>query len=56
MKKLLLSLLTIFTMGMAANAQNNNHVSLGVGLLYENSADITLSYEHETKYHRNNFV
>ena len=51
MKKLLLSLLTIFTMGMAANAQNNNHVSLGVGLLYENSADVTLSYEHETKYH-----
>ena len=51
MKKLILSLLTIFTMGMAANAQNNNHVSLGVGLLYENSADVTLSYEHETKYH-----
>lgn len=51
MRKIVLILLTVLTIGITANAQNNNHVSLGVGLLYENIADVTLSYEHETKYH-----
>ena len=51
MKKHLLALVAVISMATTTFAQNNNHVSLGVGLLYENSADLTLSYEHETKYH-----
>ena len=35
-----------------ANAQNRSgRLSLGTGLLYERSMDLTLAYEYETKYH-----
>lgn len=51
MKKIIFTLLSVITFCMTTNAQNNNHVSLGVGLLYEKTADVTLSYEHETSYH-----
>ena len=30
---------------------HSDRISLGVGLLYENGLDATLSWEHETKYH-----
>ncbi len=37
---------------MTAKASDNNgHVGLGFGLLYENGLDATFSYEHETRYH-----
>ena len=29
----------------------SNRISLGTGVLYERGLDLTLSYEHETKYH-----
>ena len=31
--------------------QNSDRISLGFGCLYERGLDVTLSYEHETKYH-----
>lgn len=51
MKKYLLAFVAVISMTTTTFAQNSNHVSLGIGLLYENSVDLTLSYEHETKYH-----
>jgi hypothetical protein len=51
MRKYLLALIVVITVTTNTFAQNNNHVSVGIGLLYQNSADLTLSYEHETKYH-----
>lgn len=38
-------------MATAALAQNSDHVSVGVGLLYEKSMDLTVAYEHETRHH-----
>ena len=52
MRKLMLSLLTALTIATAANAQTNtDRIGLGVGALYQRGLDLTLSYEHETKYH-----
>ena len=30
---------------------NSDRISVGIGMLYERGLDMTLSYEHETKYH-----
>jgi hypothetical protein len=52
MRKLVLTLLAAMTIVTAANAQSNtDRIGLGVGALYERGLDLTLSYEHETKYH-----
>ena len=52
MRKLMLSLLAAMTIATAANAQSNtDRIGIGVGALYERGIDLTLSYEHETKYH-----
>ena len=52
MKKILLVLVAIITFAMNGKAQSNSdRLSLGVGCLYQNGLDITLSYEHEGKYH-----
>jgi hypothetical protein len=52
MKKLLLSLVALVTVATSAFAgDNDRRLSLGVGLLYENGLDATLSYEKETRYH-----
>ena len=52
MKKILLVLVTVITFAMNGKAQSNSdRLSLGVGCLYQNGLDITLSYEHEGKYH-----
>lgn len=51
MKKLLTALALAFV-ATAANAQtNSDRLSLGFGALYERGLDVTLSYEHETRYH-----
>ena len=37
---------------IAIHAQNNSdRISVGVCALYERGLDLTISYEHETKYH-----
>ena len=47
MKKILLVLVTVITFAMNGKAQSNSdRLSLGVGCLYQNGLDITLSYEH----------
>ena len=52
MRKLMLSLLAAMTIATAANAQSNtDRIGIGVGALYQRGLDLTLSYEHETKYH-----
>jgi hypothetical protein len=48
----MLSLLAAMTIATAANAQSNtDRIGIGIGVLYERGLDLTLSYEHETKYH-----
>ena len=50
MKKILLVLVTVITFAMNGKAQSNSdRLSLGVGCLYQNGLDLTLSYEHEGK-------
>ena len=45
MKKILLVLVTVMTFAMNGKAQSNSdRLSLGVGCLYQNGLDITLSY------------
>jgi hypothetical protein len=52
MKKLLLSLVAIITMVTTAFAgEQDKRLSFGVGLLYENGLDATISYEKENAYH-----
>lgn len=52
MKKILLVLATVITFAMNGKAQTgSDRLSLGVGCLYQNGLDLTLSYEHEGKYH-----
>lgn len=52
MKKILLSMIAAVCLSASAFAQaHSERISLGVGLLYENGLDATLSWEHETNYH-----
>ena len=52
MKKILLALAAVLTFAVSGKAQSNSdRLSLGVGCLYQNGVDLTLSYEHEGKYH-----
>lgn len=52
MKKILLVLVAVITFAMNGKAQSNiDRLSLGFGCLYQNGLDLTLSYEHEGKYH-----
>ena len=52
MKKILLSLIAAISLSASAFAQaHSDRITFGVGLLYENGLDATLSWEHETKYH-----
>ena len=53
MKKILLSLIAAISLSVSAFAQaHSDRITFGVGLLYENGLDATLSWEHETKYHK----
>lgn len=52
MKKILLVLVAVITFAMNGKAQSNiDRLSFGFGCLYQNGLDLTLSYEHEGKYH-----
>lgn len=52
MKKILLVLVAVITFAMNGKAQSNiDCLSFGFGCLYQNGLDLTLSYEHEGKYH-----
>lgn len=49
-----MTLMTMLLIAMltSSHAQDgSNRISLGTGVLYERGLDLTLSYEHETKYH-----
>lgn len=54
-KTLLLTLLLALPLGGVStrlSAQNNSdHIAVGIGAMYKNTLDATISYEHETKYH-----
>lgn len=52
MRKILMLLVVALTMSTTAMAgDRDGRVGLGVGLLYENGLDATLSYERECSYH-----
>ncbi len=44
-------MLFIATLTSSYAQDGSNRISLGTGVLYERGLDLTLSYEHETKYH-----
>ena len=48
---LLIAICWMASMTPAMAQQNSDRISLGFGCLYERGLDVTLSYEHETKYH-----
>lgn len=50
-KAILISMLFIATLTSSYAQDGSNRISLGTGVLYERGLDLTLSYEHETKYH-----
>ena len=52
MRRIELELVSIVAFAITGKAQSNSdRLSLGVGCLYQNGLDLTLSYEHEGKYH-----
>ena len=52
MRRIVLALVAIVAFAITGKAQSNSdRLSLGVGCLYQNGLDLTLSYEHEGKYH-----
>lgn len=52
MRRIVLALVAIVAFAITGKAQSNSdRLSLGVGCLYQNGLDFTLSYEHEGKYH-----
>ena len=48
---LLIVICFMASMTPAMAQQNSGRISLGFGCLYERGLDVTLSYEHETRYH-----
>jgi len=50
-KVILMAMLFIATLTSSYAQDGSNRISLGTGVLYERGLDLTLSYEHETKYH-----
>jgi hypothetical protein len=52
MHKTLLSLSLLLATAVTALAgDNSGHLQVAAGLLYQNTAEVTLGYEHETTYH-----
>lgn len=41
----------VFCVGSIHGQSNDNHLQIGFGALYERGFDVTLAYEHGTKYH-----
>lgn len=50
-KAILMAMLLIATLTSSYAQDGSNRISLSTGVLYERGLDLTLSYEHETKYH-----
>lgn len=50
-KKLGLCLLAVHAMVPALAQTHGDHLTLGVGALYDKGFDVTVAYEHETSYH-----
>ena len=51
MKSIMMAVSLIVTASTIKAQTNSDRISVGVGALYEQGFDMTLSYEHETKYH-----
>ena len=51
MKSIMMAVALIATASTTKAQTNSDRISVGVGALYERGLDMTLSYEHETKYH-----
>lgn len=51
MKSTMMAVALIATASTTKAQTNSDRISVGVGALYEQGFDMTLSYEHETKYH-----
>lgn len=51
MKKLLLLFALVLTTATGFAQHNDNRIMAGVGCLYERGLDLTIAYEHETRYH-----
>ena len=51
MKSIMMAVALIATASTIKAQTNSDRISVGVGALYERGLDMTLSYEHETKYH-----
>ena len=49
-KWMIVALLAIGSFGAMAQT-NSDRISIGFGALYERGLDMTVAYEHETKYH-----
>ena len=52
MKRYVLTILCAVVLSRAFAQDNFDYLSLGVGAMYERGFDVTLSYEHSTRYHR----
>ena len=51
MKSIMMAVALIATASTIKAQTNSDRISVGVGALYERGLDMTISYEHETKYH-----
>lgn len=51
MKKLLLLFALVLTGATGFAQRNSDRIMAGVGCLYERGLDLTIAYEHETRYH-----
>ena len=51
MKSIMMAMALIATASTIKAQTNSDRISVAVGSLYERGLDMTLSYEHETKYH-----
>ena len=50
-KWMMVAFMALWLVTTTSAQTNSDHVSVGVGALYERGLDLTISYEHETKYH-----
>ena len=50
-KWMMVAFMALWLVTTTSAQTNSDHVSVGVGALCERGLDLTISYEHETKYH-----
>lgn len=57
MRRIVLALVAIVAFAITGKAQSNSdRLSLGVGCLYQNGLDLTLSYDHEVSVRRQEVI